>query len=193
MAKSMTAYGRALVSATFGRLTAEIQSINRKYLDILIFLPRELSHFEPFVRNLIASRIARGQVTVRISAAFDQQLPYQLEINIPLARQLKEGWDRLTRDLSLTPQPESIWHLFSRHESLWTYQVQCGDEELYRSALESVILQALVPFEEMKKAEGSALTADMQARLKTIEQNVILIAEKTPNATMRYRERLLKA
>lgn len=96
---SMTGFGRAESEAPFGKLVVEIQSVNRKYLEVFVSLPREFSRFEQDVRNQISKAISRGQVSVRIhfipkAEAVEGALP-----DLEMLQSLKKGWERIADKL----------------------------------------------------------------------------------------------
>ncbi len=66
MLASMTGFGRAISDAHFGRLVAEIQSVNRKFLEIIVSLPKEFGRFEQDVRQWVSEKLSRGQIVVRV-------------------------------------------------------------------------------------------------------------------------------
>src|SRR5690242_18523770 len=101
MLKSMTAFGRACIHTPIGRFIAEMHSVNRKYLEINVLLPKELTRFDIEIKKWISTVVARGQINVRISAYFDTVSPIMATPNLPLAKQLKEAWEKIIRELQL--------------------------------------------------------------------------------------------
>jgi uncharacterized protein (TIGR00255 family) len=89
MLRSMTAYGRASLNTKVGHFVIEIQSVNRKFLDVSVILPQELSQFDIEIKKWILPHVVRGQVNVKVSATFEGAAPFIIRPNLPLARQLK--------------------------------------------------------------------------------------------------------
>ena len=94
MTRSMTAYSRATSSEVEGiTWSVEIHTINRKALDVNIYLPRELLFFDVELRKLIAQSLQRGQVTVRVN----MEKGKEAGAAVPLLKKLKSGWERTAK------------------------------------------------------------------------------------------------
>ena len=107
--KSMTAYGRASSVFSFGFITIEIQSINRRFLEMNIGLPRILTRFEVDIRNHIASRTGRGSLNVSILWKAEGTQPITVTPNLALAKSLKDAWESLLSQLNIPgPIPLSL-------------------------------------------------------------------------------------
>ena len=192
MLKSMTAYGRASIDDQVGRFVAEIQSINRKYLEINVVLPKELTRFDAEIKKWISAEVARGQINVKITVAFDLISPLIVTPNLPLARQLKEAWEKIISELGLDPKKFFTSEMLAQEPNLLTYDQDLHDEPLYRQALQRVILQALQQVIAMKKKEGESLQADIASRIEMLGAWIKSIAKKAPEATVKYRQKLVQ-
>ena len=191
MLRSMTAYGRALLTTSFGRFTVEIQAVNRKYLEMTVSLPRELGSFELEVRRWIAERIFRGQVTVRVHAVFDKETPLHVVANVPLARKLKEAWDQIASAVGVDGQSAFHLEMLAHETELLRYEADSLGEEAYRAPLKEALDIALKQFMEMRVQEGEALYRDIVQRLDALKERIDRIAPRTTQATEKYREKLL--
>jgi uncharacterized protein (TIGR00255 family) len=190
MLKSMTAYGRGSKQASCGRFSVEIQSLNRKFLDIMLTLPKELSCFDVEVRKWVSAVVFRGQVTIKIFASFDSMSPLQVSPNIPLVRQIQAAAQKIAKELNFSAsQPLSMELLLSQKDVL-CYHEDLQSEELCRSALREAVNQALEQLMKMKTAEGEALQRDITGRILHAEDLVKAIAAKSENSTNRYRQKL---
>lgn len=190
MLKSMTAYGRASRVTALGRFVVEVQSVNRKHLEIAVLLPKELTCFDADVRKMVGLRVFRGQVTVKISAYFDQSTPSVVMPNLPLARQLKAAWDAIAKDLKLA-STEFTLEFLVHEQGVLLYGEELQDEELYRSALSEVLHEALEYFVGMREREGAILQQDISQRLANLRQWVDQIAGRSQGAVGKYRQKLL--
>lgn len=190
MLKSMTAYGRGIFNAPIGQFVIEIQSVNRKHLEIQVMLPRELSQFDVELKKWLASYVARGQVSVKVNAAFHGPVPFVVRPNLPLARQIRDAWDEIAKDLNVE-MPNFDLALLKGTEGLLSFEENRDEEENYRQVLKQAFEKALKGFIQMKEQEGSVLQNDMIGRLKKMGQEMKLIEGKTPFATSRYREKLI--
>lgn len=192
MLKSMTAFGRASLLSPIGRFVVEMQSVNRKFLEINVLLPKELLRFDNEVKKLIGTKVFRGQVSVKINAYFDQSTPLVVAPNIALARQIKAAWDAIARDLSLPGDQGFTLQMLAAEQGILLYGEDLHDEELYRTALLDVINQALNNFVEMRLQEGSALQQDISSRLANMRLWVNKITERSEGSTDKYRQKLIE-
>ena len=190
MLKSMTAYGRASLNTKVGHFTVEIQSVNRKFLEVQVVLPRELNQFDIELKKWLIPYLARGQVTVKVSVSFEGAVPFIVKPNLPLARQLKSAWDEIAKELHL---PTDTFHLslLQKVEGLLCYEENRSEEEHYREALKQTLDVALKGFLQMKFQEGAVLQADISQRLEKMRCILQTIEKKIPFATKKYRDKLI--
>lgn len=188
----MTAYGRACSVSPIGHFVVEIQSVNRKHLEINTYLPKELLRFDADVKKWIAAQVGRGQINVKISVTYDKESPLVVTPNIPLAKQIKAAWDAIARELELPPEKGFNLSMLSEETGLLLYEENVKDEEAYRNALSDVVNEALKEFMGMKLREGQALFQDIGGRFNKMTPIIKEIALKAPGATERFRQRLLE-
>lgn len=192
MLRSMTAYGRHSLSTPLGQFTVEIQSVNRKHLEINTLLPKELMRFDPDIRKIIGIAVVRGQVTVKLTAYFEKVMPITVMPNLPLVRQLKAAWDAIAKDLSLRDPSEFSLDLLHGEEGIFLYGENLQDEPGYRVAIFEVVEGALKAFLAMRAHEGEALQRDISSRLKKLSHWMDEIASRAGGATDKYRQKLLE-
>jgi uncharacterized protein (TIGR00255 family) len=190
MLKSMTAYGRASLNTKVGHFVIEIQSVNRKFLEVNVFLPRELNQFDIELKKWLMPYLARGQVTVKVNVTFEGAVPFLVRPNLPLVRQLKEAWDEIARELKLDVD-EFRLSLLANTEGLLSYEENRNEEDHYRIFLKQTMEMALKGFLQMKTQEGMILQADIAQRLEKMRQALQVIEQKMPFATKKYREKLI--
>ena len=188
--KSMTAYGRFSSQLEVGHIVVEIQSVNRKHLDISLSLPSELAHFDIEVKKWIASHFFRGQITVKVTASFQNQIPFKVLPNLPLAKQAKEAWEEIADYLHLEKKPFDLSMLVSLPDILLLEEnSEC--QENYQSYLKSAVEGALKQCLAMKKAEGTIFQKDIAQRLKIMHTKMSAIEQRAPVAPQKYREKLI--
>jgi uncharacterized protein (TIGR00255 family) len=192
MLKSMTAYGRACSIASIGRFVVEIQSVNRKHLEICTYLPKELLRFDADIKKWVAAQVGRGQVNVKISVTFDLESPLVVTPNIALAKQIKAAWDAIAIELQLPAEQGFNLSMLAKESGLLLYDEDVKDEEVYREALFEVVSYALNQCMSMKLREGELLYRDIKGRFDKIYPIIKDIALKAPGATERFRQRLLE-
>jgi len=189
MLASMTGFGRALFDAPFGRLIAEIQSINRKYLDISIYMPREFGRFELEVRKWVGERVARGQISVRIHLIPNAASAVGLLPDPEVLRGLKTGWERIAKQIGCDPKSVDLPFLIL-NSPLQQKTEFARDSDL--PAIEQCVKEAVSSLVQMKLKEGKMLAADLKDRLHLLEQHLKAIEHLAPNAAVRMREKLMK-
>lgn len=186
----MTAYGRSCVTTPLGRFSVEIQSVNRKHLEVSTFLPREFLRFDVDIKKWVTGSVGRGQVNVKVNVAFEKTTPLVVNLNVPLAAQVHRAWCELSDSLGISCDDRMLMELLSQTDGILCYDDNLKDEQAYKEALFQATEQALKQLVQMKQQEGKALYEDIAARLATLKQAIKRIAEKSPNATTRYREKL---
>lgn len=191
MPKSMTGYGSAVYRATEGRYIVEIQSVNRKHLEIHTHISRELSAFETDVRKWIGESVKRGNVTVRVSVAFDQEPPFFLLPNIPYLRQMLEAWKVMCQETGCTGEVFPLKQ-FIRDESALLKERNFEFDSEHRNSLKHAIHAALEKFNAMRQTEGETLLQDLLTRLAIITPHVEFIVQQADGATKKYRDLLLE-
>jgi uncharacterized protein (TIGR00255 family) len=190
MLKSMTAFGRASTENSIGHFTAEIQSVNRKYLEINCYLPKELVRFEADIRQWVGGCVSRGQINLRVFAFFEKASPLVVKPNLGLCKQVKMAWEQIGKELGLSDAVTLA--MMSRREDLLLYEEDLQNEETVRKELRTVIDLALQPFLEMKKREGAELYADIASRLKRLGEWIEQVAVRATGASSKFRQKLIE-
>lgn len=186
----MTAYGRSCVVSPLGRFSVEIQSVNRKHLEVNTVLPSEFLRFDAEIKKWVSNVVGRGQVNIKIHVAFEKTSPLAAVPNIGLALQIQDAWQLLAKKLGLTLQDVEMIKILSQTEDIILFDEDLKDEEGYKKVLQQAIEEALSQLSLMKDKEGQALLEDISRRLDILEVVIKKVAEKAPGATTRYREKL---
>lgn len=187
----MTAYGRAVFEAPFGRVSIEIQSINRRHLDIVVFIPKELAGLDNDLRKWISGVIARGQVTLRVSIDFNEEGGATVFPNIALAKKLKTAWDKLTEALHLINDEKILLSLIAqKSDDLFVYDQSAHDLAAYKEALQKATHAALQQVMQMKIAEGEFLLKDILERVKQMHALIAKIETRAINVSAQYLQKL---
>lgn len=188
--RSMTAYGRASVKTLEGTFTVEIQSVNRKVLEISTQLPKELSIFDLEVRKFLHPHIFRGHVGVKVFVDFEGMSPFTIRPNVTLIKEMKQAFDVLCENLGLL-SAASFTDFIKGREDIFIYEENEAGREKYCIALKAALESALIPFLEMKGSEGRELQADIEGRLEKIRSTVKQIEGCVPHSVDKYREKLM--
>ena len=188
LVKSMTGYGRAVETVNGREFTVELRSVNNRYLDCTVKLPRMLSFAEDVVKQAVKKSISRGKVdvfiTVRSEAAADVQVTLNEAMVEGYLSAMKEMVEKygVRDDISVS--------LLSRMSEVFTVEKPQVDEEQLLSDLMGVVEQALVNYDAMRAAEGKALENDLRSRGNTILQLVSQVEEGNGQTVIAYRTRL---
>lgn len=188
MLKSMTAFGRSSISSNLGRFVVEIQSVNKKHLEVNVIMPKELTRFDPDIKNWIAAQVSRGTIIVRLVASFERETPLVVKPNISLARQIKNAWDKIAEELFLDRGFELS--MLANEQGILLFDEDIRDEQKYRDILKQAVEEALENLVEMKVREGAILQSDIGGRVQNLLEAIGRITLKTPGATERYRQKL---
>lgn len=188
MMKSMTGFGRAETTVAGSSWAVECSSVNRKQLEVVVSLPRELAELEPQVRALVSQRLSRGRVSVslRLHGA-DAETP-GVTLNEALAAEYMIRLRRLSQQLGL-PDDLSMADLLRCPGVLAADRSTPADAEAW-ATLEPLLLQALKQLVEMRSTEGSHLAADITQRMDHIAKLLDQVATLAPSVPEQHRRAL---
>ena len=188
MIKSMTGYGRAVKTMHGREFTVEIRSVNNRYLDANVKLPRVFGFAEDSVKARIKQEISRGKVDVFISAGAAEGGDVQISLN----RSLLEGYLSAMRAIAAdySVQDDISVTALTRFSDIFLVEKQPEDEQQITGDILSVLDEALERFSAMRAAEGAALEADLRARAATILSLVEKVEARSPVTLEEYRARL---
>ena len=192
MLKSMTGFGRAEGNTSLGKVVVESRSVNHRYCDINIKLPKRLSLFENRIKEIIRSQVSRGRIdiTFRLDNLGEEKI--QLSVDFDLAQQYYRVLQDLKEKLQL--KDEVTLNLLAGAKDLITVKEESGDIEPYWQEVLLILKQSFKDMDDMKRLEGESLTKDLQQRLKHIAQQLQMIKQQFPprlKATLtRLHERL---
>lgn len=189
MMKSMTAMGRATLQAPFGQLIIEIQSVNKRFLDIQSFLPKEWSHLELELRKWVEKKVRRGSVSIRVELKMTDGAFFSLQPNISLVRQLKGAWQQIYQELGLPDSPIDP-ALLVQQPDLICLSKKGNDDEAYRHFFQEGVDKALEVLVAMRAREGKVLYQDIQARCLWLQQAIDFIASRATTAVHGYQKKL---
>ena len=188
MVKSMTGYGRAVETVNGREFTVELRSVNNRYLDCTVKLPRMLSFAEDAVKQAVKATISRGKVDVYISVHAEGASDVKVTLNAPMvegylaAMKQIAAYEGVRDDVSVS--------LISRMPEVFSIEKPEVDEEQLKADLMSVMHKALANYDAMRAAEGKALEADLRSRGNTILELVAQVEAGNGQTVLDYRTRL---
>ena len=189
MIKSMTGYGKSEVMAVGGRITIEIRSVNHRYGEISIKLPRIWYSFENEIRKGVAGRLKRGKIEVFIQQLGGTEAGYAPAVNISLARGYCEAFLKLKDELGLA-DPVTLPLILAQKDVLVAGAGEGGDEQTVLKELMAAVTSAVESLDAMRLCEGEALLEDIQARREHLVTLIAVVAARSPQATAECAARL---
>ena len=186
--KSMTGFGRAEIQETGKKVLVEMKSVNHRYLDFNLKLPRRFSFVEAAVRGVLKEYIQRGKVDVYIFYEDESGSQTELKYNSRLAEQYVAYLARMREDFSLE-EDLTASRLACMPEVL-TMEDQPVDEEEIWALLERALRSACDKFTESRQREGEALRKDLLEKLSRMLGYVEAIEQRSPEILEEYREKL---
>ena len=188
MIKSMTGYGSAKGTAAGLALSVELKSVNNRYLDVSVKLPRTLMFAEEPVRSAVAKHITRGKVDVFITADASQSDSVEVRVNEALLRGYISALGEVRDKFSLTDDM-SLMSLCRLPEVLSTERRELDADEL-TSGLLAILEEALSGYDAMREREGEKLRDDVLGRIDEIGRLTGIVEERSPQTVAEYRARL---
>ncbi len=190
MIKSMTGYGRAELANDDLKITVEIKSVNNRYLDIGIKMPRQLGMLESAIRTELKNYIKRGKVDVYITYEDLKEANIQVKYNSKIAgeylkylRQMAEEYG-LDNDIRVS--------VLSKYPDVLTMEEEpMNPDELWES-LRAVVCRAAENFLQARIKEGEFLRNDLIGKLDDMQRHVDFITERSPQIVASYRQRLFE-
>ena len=188
MVKSMTGYGRAVETVNGREFTVELRSVNNRYLDCTVKLPRALSFAEDAVKQAVKGAISRGKVDVFISVRSEGAEDVKITLNTAMVEGYLGAMHQMAKDYGI--REDISVSLLSRMPDVFTVDKPEVDEEQLLADLLSVVNQALERFDAMRSAEGRALENDLRSRGQTILSLVEQVEAGSGQTVADYRTRL---
>lgn len=188
MIKSMTGFGRCEVADEKRKFTVELKSVNHRYLDVNIKMPKKLNFFESAIRNLLKEYIERGKVDVYITYEDYTEDNYSLRYNAALAGEYLGYLNAMAEEFRL--ENDIRVSTLSRYPDVFVMEEQDIDEKELWSGLEKALHGACEQFVDSRVKEGEALKADLLDKLDAMLSDVDFIEERSPQIMKEYRTRL---
>ncbi|KAB2444353.1 YicC/YloC family endoribonuclease [Bacillus luti] len=185
---SMTGFGRAKVENDTFQITVEMKSVNHRFLEMSIRLPKQMMVFEDKLRKIIAEQVRRGRIEVSISITGEGLVERKLSVNWSLLEQ----YQLIMKDIKGKFQLQdsiTLEQLMAMPEVTAIEEIEKVNEQFENSLYEAV-RQATHMLKTMRVGEGERLHKDIAYRLQEIDNCVNAIIPHAPMVTQKYRERL---
>ena len=188
MVKSMTGYGRAVETVNGREFTVEIRSVNNRYLDCTVKLPRSFSFAEEAVKAAVKAAVSRGKVDVYISVRSETEADVQVTLNKPVVEGYLAAMRQMVTEYGV--KDDISVSTLSRMSDVFVVDKPKADEDQLKADLLSVVDKALQAYDAMRITEGLALENDLRSRAATILELVAQVEEQNPKTVSDYRRRL---
>ena len=188
MIKSMTGFGRCEVQKDSRKFTVELKSVNHRYLDVNIRMPKKLNFFETAIRNLLKSYANRGKVDIFINYEDLSQAQVAVKYNAVLAGEYLKYLKQMEEEFGL--ENDIRVSTLSRYPEVFTMEEQSEDEEELWNGLKEALVGAFGQFVQTRQTEGENLKRDILAKLDRLSELTAYIEERSPQIVSEYRAKL---
>ena len=188
MIKSMTGYGSAKGTVEGLEIRVELKSVNNRYLDSSVRLPRSFLFAEEMVKTLVQKHISRGKVDVFVNVDSSAAGDMAVKVNEGLLKGYVEAIRHIAAEYGL--EDDLTAQSVGRFPDVLTVEKKDLDAEAISAGMERIVEEALRDFDAMRTREGEKLRDDVLARLETIRGLVAQVEEKAPETVAAYRRRL---
>lgn len=188
MLKSMTGFGRCEISENNRKIIVEMKSVNHRYMDIAIKMPKKFNLFESSIRNLLNTYMKRGKVDVYITCEELSESNYSLTYHPEMAQQYMKYFREMEEQFSI--ENDITVSRLSRYPEVFTMEEQKLNEEEVFLQLEKTIKGAAEQFVETRAREGENLKRDLLEKLQNMAVFVEQIEKRSPEVMDEHQNRL---
>lgn len=189
MIKSMTGFGRYEAVNEERKIIVEIKSVNHRYSDISVKLPKKLSFFETAIRNLLKGYISRGKIDVYVTYEDYTEGKVCVKYNEDIAIEYWNHLNELSRRLQM--ENDVTVSMLSRYPDVFSLEEQSVDEDRLSEVLQEAVSKAAEQFVQSRLDEGRNLKKDILSKADRLLELVSYIEGRFPEMMAEYREKLL--
>ena len=188
MIKSRTGFGRSEVSENNRKFTVEMKSVNHRYLDVNIKMPKKLNFFEAAIRTLLKDYIQRGKVDIFITYEDYTENNVSIKYNRDIAAEYLNYLNQMAEEFSL--DNDIRVSALSRYPEVFSMEELAIDEEEIWKSLEKALRGAAESFVKTRIQEGENLSRDLVDKLDGMLKLLAFVEEKSPQLIAEYKQRL---
>ncbi|GAB6088309.1 YicC/YloC family endoribonuclease [Alkaliphilus crotonatoxidans] len=188
MLKSMTGFGRGESQTKDIKFLVELKSLNHRYMDVSIKMPKLFTYLEERIRQTVKEQIKRGRVEVFIGYENIGEADVEVTADLPLAKRYLQALSQIEEQLAV--KNDITVSLIAKFPDVIRVEKQELDEDVISQCLLKGVENALEKLVEMRRIEGEGLKADILKRLNLIGSMLKDIAERSPHVVTEYRQRL---
>ena len=184
----MTGYGRAVETVNGREFTVEVRSVNNRYLDCTVKMPRSLSFAEEAVKQAVKQAVSRGKVDVFITVRSENTDDTKISLNATVVEGYLAAMRQMVTEYGV--KDDISVSTLSRMNDVFTVEKPEVDEDQLKADLLDVVGKALESYNAMRSVEGQALDADLRSRGETILELVSQVEAGNGQTVIDYRTRL---
>ena len=188
MIKSMTGFGRCEVNRDERKVSVEIKSVNHRYLELGVKIPRKLNYLDNDIRNLAKEYVERGKVDIFITYQNLGEGDEDIRYNATLAKEYYDAFKQVSKDLGIENDVKTSYIM--RSPDVITIESAEEDEDAVKDIVLEATKGALEKLVESRSNEGERLKKDVLEKLENIKANVDFIEEKSPVIVDEYKEKI---
>ena len=189
MIRSMTGFGHGEVSNDKNqKVTVEMKSVNHRYCDISLKLPKKLAMFEANIRNIMKEYASRGKIDIYVSYEDLSETAVSLHYNQAMAEEYMQVFKKMQEDFNI--ETKITAEALAKYPEVVTIEEVQQDEEVWWELLEAALRQAAEKFVETRTIEGANLKRDLSGKLDQMAADVTFIEERSPQIIAEYRSKL---
>ncbi len=189
MIRSMTGFGHGEVSNDKNqKVTVEMKSVNHRYCDISLKLPKKLTMFEANIRNIMKEYASRGKIDIYVSYEDLSETAVSLHYNQAMAEEYMQVFKKMQEDFNI--ETKITAEALAKYPEVVTIEEVQQDEEVWWELLEAALRQAAEKFVETRTIEGANLKRDLLGKLDQMAADVTFIEERSPQIIAEYRSKL---
>ena len=188
MLKSMTGYGRVKVENDLREITVELRSVNHRYLDLNIKVPRIYGYLEEMVSKQAQAAIARGKVDIFVSVRAKEGADIRVSPNMAVIQGYVDAIKKVSETYGLSDEATALSLL--RLPDAMEQSKEEADADQLKSEVSAVLDQALTEYNAMREKEGARLVEDVTYRAGLIAQSVDFVEQRSPDCVEEYRQRI---
>ena len=189
MIRIMTGFGHGEVSNDKNqKVTVEMKSVNHRYCDISLKLPKKLAMFEANIRNIMKEYASRGKIDIYVSYEDLSETAVSLHYNQAMAEEYMQVFKKMQEDFNI--ETKITAEALAKYPEVVTIEEVQQDEEVWWELLEAALRQAAEKFVETRTIEGANLKRDLLGKLDQMAADVTFIEERSPQIIAEYRSKL---
>lgn len=188
MIQSMTGFGRGEAANEKYKVTIEMKSVNHRYLDLSVRLPRKLNFYEPAIRNQVKEFAKRGKIDIFVSMEQLQENAESIQYNPQIAAAYLSGISQMADEFSIGGTIQA--YQLARFPDVFTKAEEDDNEEEWIPIVTQALRDACEKFAESRRIEGEKLAKDLSAKLDHISDLVDKIETRSPQIVEEYRKKI---